>query len=455
MSARSSSLTPIEEDLDDDASPTEHSSSDSPLTSPSRPPRNHGSTLSAFESQLMSILPTKPSLERTVVCSSTRALSVEPTVPSSDPGVAVSSPIVGSRAVRIQKTRKKGRKKWAATMADQKLEKETMVAELRRKRLIETLDDLHKRGLGFGDLFDFVFDPGEYQGNIRYQEFYRKEGWVTKALSQWMSNETARREVHNWAVEYVESVVRKEAKGITTNGHLRQPLSPEMLTSFSFFGLRKKLDDWAPTTMRLFSAFSTSARQLRDGLSSARIARKNLVQVIAATSCLGEYSRLNTFTKNINSLFLYARGAQRQITAVLSHFGLCSSYPTLVQKGNPLPKQPTLTQADRDPPLPSKTTAPLPIETPGSDSSDSEGFDDTSSSSSYYPSSSEDSDVDYVRAPKVMKNGILPSLAEQLRQRVRKVIATGLFGGVFDNINFMSKVGEQIVGRTGTTHQLL
>ncbi|KAK1235663.1 hypothetical protein PQX77_001105 [Marasmius sp. AFHP31] len=432
MPDRSSSLTPIEE-----------SSSDSPPTSPSRPPRNQSTDSSSFESQLRAILPTKPPLERTVPCPRTRTPSAEDAVSlASDPGVVYSSPIVGPRAARVQKAREKGRKKRAATMAERRSEKEALDAELRRKGLVETLDDLHKRGLGFGDLFDFVFDSDEYQGHIRYQEFYRKQGRVTKALTQWMSNETARNELHHWAVQYVEGVVRKEAKGITTDAHLRRPLTPEMLTSFSFLGLRKKFDDWAPTTMRLFSAFSTSARQLREGLSSPRLARKSLVQVIAATSCLGEYSRLNTLTKNINSLFLYARGAQRQITAVLSHFGLSSSYSTLVQKENNRPAALT------NEPLPPSTTAPLLFETPIAENDS----DDGSSDSTYYPPSSDsESDADdHIRERKSTKNGILPRLAEQLRQRVRRVVATGLFGGVFDNINFMSKVGEQIVGRTDT-----
>ncbi|KAK1216531.1 hypothetical protein PQX77_020826 [Marasmius sp. AFHP31] len=436
MLPRSSSLTPIEE-----SSGEEGSSSDEPPPTPSRPPQN---TRPAFEAELMGILPTKPSpLRLEGPRFNAEPLSTGPNLLSSDPGVLFSSPIVGDRETRAQKAKEKGWKKRSANLAAQKADRAASGDETRRKTLIATLDFLRKNQLGFGDLFDFIFDPQMHQGNVCYHEFHRKEGRVTEALTRWMSNETARTEIHNWAVQYVEELVRKEAKSITKGAHLRTPLTPETLTSFSFLGLRGKLEQWAPTMMGLLSAFSTSARQLRAGLSPSRKARKSLVQVIAATSCLGEYSRLNTLTKNVNSLFFYARGAQRQITAVLSHFGLCSSYSTLVQKHNtsvtavPTPLTP-------HPPPPSASVSflnGLPIPSSDEDESDS----------SYFPSSSDESDViqEDAKATK-RKNGVLPTLAEQLRERVREIVATGLFGGVFDNVNFMAKVGEQIVGRTDT-----
>ncbi|KAK1220263.1 hypothetical protein PQX77_016999 [Marasmius sp. AFHP31] len=400
MVPRSSSLTPLEESSGED-----ESSSDELPPTPSRLPRNLGPSASVFETELMARLPTKPPpLQPPVSRTNTGSLSVT-VVSSSDPGVEYSSPQVGDRETRARKAKEKGWKKQSAKLAVQKAERAILEEEARRKTLTATLDFLHKHKLGFGDLFDFVFDPSMHQGNIRYHEFHRKEGRVTEALTQWMSNETARGELHGWAVHYVEELVRKEAKNITKEAHLRTPLSPETLTSFSFLGLRGKLEQWAPTMMGVLAAFSTSTRQLRVGLSPPRIARKSLVQVIAATSCLGEYSRLNTLTKNVNSLFLYARGAQRQITAVLSHFGLCSSYPTLIQKRD-TNTMATPTPSTSNPQMPSASISflnDLPMPSSNDDKSDS----------SYYPSS-DDSDAtsknDIGKSRR--KNGVLPALAD-------------------------------------------
>ncbi|KAG7087025.1 hypothetical protein E1B28_013004 [Marasmius oreades] len=409
--ARSSSLTPLEEDSDsvDTSSRADRnleSSSDELPPTPSCPPQKNLPT--TFEAELLAMLPTKPPPNGVPSASNVPTTSVELLPPSSDPGVKQSSPVVGDRATRVQHSKKKGWKKRSDKLAKQKADQAALEAEVRHKNLIASL-------------------------NLRIKETYAIMNFIGRRAG----------ELHNWAVQYIGEVVQKEAKTITKEARLRKPFTPDSLTGFSFLSLREKLEEWAPTMMGLITALLTSARQLWEGLSPQQMARKSVVQVITAMTCLGEYSRLNTMTKNVTSLFLYARGAQRQVTAVLSHFGLCTSYPTLVQKGTTSALPATTSEPSVLPTIPPTSTSllnNLPEATSEGELSDS----------SYYPSSLESSTEDLSRGGKNRKNGILPGLADQLREKARKVMAKGLFGGVFDNINFMSKVGEQIVGRTDT-----
>ncbi|KAJ7591842.1 hypothetical protein C8J56DRAFT_780827 [Mycena floridula] len=46
------------------------------------------------------------------------------------------------------------------------------------------------------------------------------------------------------------------------------------------------------------------------------------------------------------------------------------------------------------------------------------------------------------------KGGSLRQLSDSMRQTYRTVASTGLFAGVYDNINWVSKISEQVVGRT-------
>lgn len=96
------------------------------------------------------------------------------------------------------------------------------------------------------------------------------------------------------------------------------------------------------------------------------------------------------------ALYLYATGSQRQPLMVLLHLGISESYSNLVAKVSSI--------------LPiSTTTVSRPCKTPGT----------------------------------------LKQLSDAMRQKARDVVASGLFGVVYDNINFMSWTAEQIVGRTG------
>lgn len=98
-------------------------------------------------------------------------------------------------------------------------------------------------------------------------------------------------------------------------------------------------------------------------------------------------------------LYLYSTGATRQQISVMNHLGMSVSYVTLAGRGN---------KAEHI--LTSKT------------------------------------DLASMRKHRL---GTLEALSESMRQATRKVASSNLYELVYDNINMVWKVAEQILGRTG------
>ncbi|KXN92077.1 hypothetical protein AN958_09780 [Leucoagaricus sp. SymC.cos] len=87
---------------------------------------------------------------------------------------------------------------------------------------------------------EFVFNPKNSQGDIRYKEFFQHTGNATHILNWWTagSNQsiTAKNEVHDWAVNYVQNVVKKEAASITQTKELQthnRELTSDTVSQFS------------------------------------------------------------------------------------------------------------------------------------------------------------------------------------------------------------------------------
>lgn len=129
---------------------------------------------------------------------------------------------------------------------------------------------------------------------------------------------------------------------------------------------------------------------------------------------LGVRSQKNSYARHVMGLYLYSTGASRQQISVMNHLGLSVSYITLAGRGN---KAENLLASKSN--LASRVTS-------------------TASTSSV------------AGAPKPKyRLGTLESLSESMRKVVREVTATNLYALVYDNINMMWKVAEQILGRTG------
>jgi hypothetical protein len=97
------------------------------------------------------------------------------------------------------------------------------------------------------------------------------------------------------------------------------------------------------------------------------------------------------------SAYLYATGAHRQHLSVLGSLGITVSFSDLIQKK----QERTMT------------------ERPG-------------------------------KTPKILQarsTGLIVQLSQAMRLAARRLAATGLYALVYDNINIMNRVAEQIVGR--------
>lgn len=221
----------------------------------------------------------------------------------SDPGVAWSSPIIGNKTARKAKSITKAQKKKKATEETRKaaaaaeakaqLEAEqeeqdraAIEAELAKQRVLEgALDSLKAGGLSWSDAMTYVFDPTYMQGVHRWDGFFKKPGTASKILDLWVSprnSDSARAEVHEWAVSYVEKTVNRSAQALNQSGVLRSPkqyLNSTNILGFSMPSLHDIVDETAGVAMRIFRAFATPTRHLHPGeISAARLKKKTTVR---------------------------------------------------------------------------------------------------------------------------------------------------------------------------------
>ncbi|EDR08582.1 uncharacterized protein LACBIDRAFT_326731 [Laccaria bicolor S238N-H82] len=334
-----------------------------------------------------------------------RAMSLPPL---SSPSVIQSSPVVGSKEERLAIKRRKSARKRQMTLATSKAIALEVEEESQKSRLENVLRYLENQDVSLGEVNEYVFDPHNGQGSHRWDGFFREHGRATRILNWWVASSnsmTAWGEVHEWAVQYVANAVSREAGAITRQGILRKPIIDNgFVEDFSFENLYQSLrNQFATVTTCIFESLATSSRQLASGLTPARMGKKRMVITSSILACLGEYSLFNNVTKRMMALYLYATGSQRQPITVLSHLGISESYANLVAK------------------IPSES-------------------DKTSASS-----------VSDSMKPKRIRKvaGTLKQLSDFMRQKARDVAATGLYGVVYDNINFMAKTAEQIIGRKG------
>ncbi|KAJ7798312.1 hypothetical protein B0H14DRAFT_3545299 [Mycena olivaceomarginata] len=186
-----------------------------------------------------------------------------------------------------------------------------------------------------------------------------------------------------WVSPENSETAREETGDTAVNG--------EYVDSFSITKLHTYLQQHAKTAMKVFTAFSMSARNSRKDLPSRILKRATTnisIRIVtsAALALLGEYSHMNNFSRRIMGLYLYAAGAQRQ---------------TISGHGSPrdlgkLPKSHSETAFHRNPAQQACT---------------------------------------------------LRQLSGSMRDLARAVAATGLYATSYDNINMVFRAAEQLVGK--------
>ena len=179
-------------------------------------------------------------------------------------GPVQSSPVVGTREERQAIRRRKASNKQKKTITKRQEEAKELEARELEDDFEDVLNLLNRKGRRFGQLLKYVFDPSNSKGNVRWHEFFAFNGEATKILDWWVSSknsETARKEVKEWAVQYVSHMVGDEARKVTRSKVLQtgeKAIDQDFVRSFSFSALNTKLKELAPVGMRVLDGFSTS-----------------------------------------------------------------------------------------------------------------------------------------------------------------------------------------------------
>ncbi|KAJ7050632.1 hypothetical protein C8F01DRAFT_1067474 [Mycena amicta] len=330
-----------------------------------------------------------------------------------------SSPIRGrTKAERAASRKTKNSKHQSARMTVQHA---TRRAEAARKQVVQppsnhphanvfrgVLDTLRARGTTFRQLFLYIMDPVYRQGNARYNFLGSGASVVDRALALFQrSSKKARTAVYNWTVASVSREMRREAKKVTQSKLLQthhRPMDGSFFTGFNLASLQQRLASLMPTTTTIFTALAFRPKYAKKHGEARQKRRSNvgshLVVFTTIVQGLSEWSQKNNLFKKVMSLYMYATGAQRQQIEVLSHLGLTETYSGLVDKR----KQKKRKKKKR------KSAEPA-------------------------------------AAPSIRK-GTVRQLSDSLKLAAQKLAESVLFGATYDNVNFISRVIEQIVGRT-------
>ncbi|KAE9385461.1 hypothetical protein BT96DRAFT_1007024 [Gymnopus androsaceus JB14] len=343
------------------------------------------------------------------------------------PGFIMQSPIRGTAANKKAARMKEGQEKRAETMAEKIAAAERdhfMEEEEQQRRNQETfrrcLELLRSKGTTFGEFLMYVLDPKSGEGVVRWHEFAAVSGRITQILDWWSSGKNPRRvrdELDEWAVEHVCSLLAKQARHVTRMGKLKtwgRDIDEKLVLTFSFQTLYQYLrNEGADLIVRVFESIAHSKDTPNH--SEARNLRTETVVTSTILQCLAEHNNGNNLSRRMMGLYLYASESYTSIVQNDSHMADESTLSSL----NPIPVQPL-----SDGP-PSASVQPLSNDPPS---------DIPTQPFPNQPTS------------KRHRIGTLQKLSASIRTKARGVATVGLFGEVYDNINFMSRTGEQALG---------
>jgi hypothetical protein len=136
------------------------------------------------------------------------------TIPPSS-GPRRSSPVTGNAEERKAKCARKAQNKRRKTFQKSKDSKNSEEDHQQKAALDEVLDLLHAKGLKFWDLLEYVFNPANGMGTIRFNEFFIKKHCTTKVLEWWLSPENrcrgAKDELREWIADFAAAKMFHEA----------------------------------------------------------------------------------------------------------------------------------------------------------------------------------------------------------------------------------------------------
>ena len=190
---------------------------------------------------------------------------------------------------------------------------------------------------------------------------------------------------------------------------------------------------------------------------------------------LGERSQQNSYSKHVVGLYLYASGAQRQNIGVLAHLGVSSSYPMIAgsSRTRRVKARGSVLNAGKEVTADSSSEEELSEtgeEVMGEERGAQGVRDIEDRSEAYHPAAPKTQEPfsnvaleaidheqpdegiisqsgDNATAIAVEPVGLLRRLSESSRHAARALAQTHQLGHVYDNINWILRAAEQILGR--------
>lgn len=161
----------------------------------------------------------------------------------------------------------------------------------------------------------------------------------------------------------------------------------------------------------------------------------------AILSLLKAHSQNNSYPQAVYSTYLMATGAQRQHFSVLASMGISMGYTSVINQHSGTKKRPAIEAIDNDSIASTSNISNIPHVDPilpEEASITPDGGDTVVATDNKEPAKSK---------PKKRTLGTLFQLSAACRTSARQVGSTGLFVTVYDNINMMVRVAEQVLGR--------
>ncbi|KAF7795491.1 hypothetical protein EIP86_006653 [Pleurotus ostreatoroseus] len=212
---------------------------------------------------------------------------------------------------------------------DDHLTREEILARI----LQDLINELAINHLCFGHLLDYLFDPDNKQGTVRYYGFFQDRDCVFRVLDNWIHwrNGAGRQLMDKWLLQYTSKKVSREGNIATKKGFLQsrtRVVDESFALDYDPVKLFAEVRASCPIMTTLLQAFATTGRQAA-AMTVKRQQRKEKRIASAALTLLGERSQRNSYMKHVMGLYLYASGAQRQVISVCSSLEVSSSYQTI------------------------------------------------------------------------------------------------------------------------------
>ncbi|EJF62114.1 hypothetical protein DICSQDRAFT_44032, partial [Dichomitus squalens LYAD-421 SS1] len=271
------------------------------------------------------------------------------------------------------------------------------------------LEDFAKHGVTWGDFIQWIAQPSSQCRNDLWNGFFINRVQVREVLDLWTTknSESAKTTIRQWALTYLGDLLGQEASRTTKDGVLLTPrmsISESFVLDFNLRAIHSRLFDVCPAMTTLMRKFCTTSRHARLEVKNHKTPQEEAIRVgTALVDLLGQRSQNNSYVCYIMGLYLYATGASRQTLSLLSSLNVATSYSALVGSGSTKEMVDTHHRG---------TSIALSLQRA------------------------------FHRGA-----GLLRKLSTSCRASAATRAHTAPFGLVYDNINFMFKVAEQILGR--------